>query len=197
MAHVPSIFRAELKQDFGNSDPEAERRRTMQCTRSHRSRGLPMESVLRRPGDRGLSRIHIRSSTQKQVRDRGPAQLLDALGKITDVPSLFTSKRERRLWIWALVVVITIYSTLGLTARLVGQVNEGLLGVAFFACLILVGLTILTQGLRVRPGGIARCRSRSVLTRSGGSSADICICLPASDCPPPSVQRSTNCRWVM
>ena len=68
--------------------------------------------------------------------------------------SLFSSKRERRLWTWALVVVIAIYSTLGLTAKLVGQVNEGILAVAFFACLILVGITILTQGLRVRPGGM-------------------------------------------
>ena len=37
---------------------------------------------------------------------------------------------------------------------LVGQVNETVLATAFFACLILVGVTVLTQGLSVRPGGI-------------------------------------------
>ena len=68
--------------------------------------------------------------------------------------SFFSSKRERRLWAWALIVVVTIYLTLGLTAKLVGLVNEGVLAFAFFACLILVGVTILTQGLRVRPGGL-------------------------------------------
>ena len=73
---------------------------------------------------------------------------------MSELPSLFSSKRERRLWTWALVVVVAIYSTLGLAAKLVGQVNEGVLAIAFFACLILVGVTILTQGLRVRPGGI-------------------------------------------
>lgn len=74
--------------------------------------------------------------------------------KTSDVPALFSSKRERRLWTWAFVVVIAIYSTLGLTAKLVGWVNEGILAAAFLACLILVGVTILTQGLRVRPGGM-------------------------------------------
>ena len=74
--------------------------------------------------------------------------------KISDVPSLFSSNRERRLWTWALVVVVTIYLTLGLTATLVGKVNGAVLAAAFFACLILVGVTIVTQGLRVRPGGM-------------------------------------------
>ena len=68
--------------------------------------------------------------------------------------SLFSSKREQRLWTWALIVAVTILLTLGLAAKLVGQVDEGLLSAAFFACLLLVGVTILTQGLSVRPGGI-------------------------------------------
>lgn len=67
---------------------------------------------------------------------------------------LFSSKRERRLWTWALFVVVAIYVTLGLTAKLVGQVDEGVLAIAFFACLLLVAVAILTQGLRVRPGGV-------------------------------------------
>lgn len=69
------------------------------------------------------------------------------------MPGLFSSQRERRLWTWAFLVVVTIYLTLGLTATIVGQVNEDVLAIAFFASLILVAATILTQGLRVRPGG--------------------------------------------
>ena len=66
---------------------------------------------------------------------------------------LFSSARERRLWIMTLVVVLTIYLTLALAPQLVGLVNEGVLTAAFLGCLILVGLTILTQGLKVRPSG--------------------------------------------
>lgn len=73
---------------------------------------------------------------------------------MTSVSTWFSSQRERRLWFLALVVVVAILSTLGLAAKLVGQVNETLLGVTFFACLVLVGVAILTQGLRVRPGGV-------------------------------------------
>lgn len=68
--------------------------------------------------------------------------------------SFFSSKRERRLWTWVGVVVATIYSTLGLAPRLVGKVDQDVLALAFLACLILVGVTILTQGLRVWPRGI-------------------------------------------
>lgn len=67
---------------------------------------------------------------------------------------MFSSDRERRLWTWVFVVVMTIYSTLGLAAKLVGHVDGGLLAVAFATCLVFVGVAILTQGLRVRPGGI-------------------------------------------
>ena len=68
--------------------------------------------------------------------------------------TLFSSKRERRLWTGVLAVVVTIYSSLGLAAKLVGQINESILAGAFFACFVLVGVMILSQGLRVRPGGI-------------------------------------------
>ncbi len=70
------------------------------------------------------------------------------------MPRLFSSNRERRLWIWALLVVVVIYTTLGLTPKLVGQISDVVLAGLFVACLILVGVAILTQGLRVRPGGL-------------------------------------------
>ena len=70
---------------------------------------------------------------------------------------LFSSKRERRLWLWVLVVMAAIYATLGLAQTLAQALEErGLLNFTvglFLLCMFLVGLTILTQGLKVRPGG--------------------------------------------
>ena len=70
--------------------------------------------------------------------------------------SLFSSARERRLWLLTLAVVAAIYSTLGLTGRLAGALREyRLLDVSFWVlfAMFLVGATIITQGIKVRPGG--------------------------------------------
>ena len=71
--------------------------------------------------------------------------------------TLFSSHRERRLWLWVLVVMVAIYATLGLAQTLAQALEErGLLDISiglFLLCMFLVGVTILTQGLRVRPGG--------------------------------------------
>ena len=71
--------------------------------------------------------------------------------------ALFSSKRERRLWLWVLVVMAAIYATLGLAQTLAQALEErGLLDISiglFLLCMFLVGVTVLTQGLRVRPGG--------------------------------------------
>ena len=71
--------------------------------------------------------------------------------------TLFSSRRERRLWLWVLVVMAAIYATLGLAQRWAQALEDrGLLDFTvglFLLCMALVGLTILTQGLRVRPGG--------------------------------------------
>ena len=66
----------------------------------------------------------------------------------------FSSKRERQLWIATAVVVITIYSTLGLASSLVSVLPHEIFGVAFFllGCTLVIA-TVITQGLRVRPGG--------------------------------------------
>ena len=69
--------------------------------------------------------------------------------------SLFTSDRERRLWLWALAAVVAIYSTLGLPSTLVSKLFEqALFGGTFFIAFLLIGVAILTQGLKVRPGGL-------------------------------------------
>lgn len=66
----------------------------------------------------------------------------------------FTSARERRLWLWTLAAVVAIYSTLGLTRTLAGALRDGgLLEASFVLGMLLVGATILTQGLKTRPGG--------------------------------------------
>ena len=68
---------------------------------------------------------------------------------------LFSSDRERRLWAWTLVVVVAIYSSLGL-ARSLAEILGGLgFGVSLFGlgCLLVVA-TVVTQGLTTRPGGL-------------------------------------------
>ncbi len=71
--------------------------------------------------------------------------------------TLFSSKRERRLWLWVVLVMAAIYATLGLAQQWAQVLEErGLLDFTvglFLLCMLLVGLTILTQGLKVRPGG--------------------------------------------
>lgn len=67
---------------------------------------------------------------------------------------LFASVRERRLWLWTLVVVVAIYATLGLASMLAGVWHhQGLSAAAFLGAMLLIGVAILTQGLKVRPGG--------------------------------------------
>ena len=68
--------------------------------------------------------------------------------------SLFSSARERRLWMWTAVVVAAIYSTLGLARTLVEYLGNDFISVGLFlAGCLLVLATVVTQGLRVRPGG--------------------------------------------
>ena len=71
--------------------------------------------------------------------------------------TLFSSRRERRLWLWVLAVMVAIYATLGLAQTLAETLRErGLLDISiglFLLCMFLVAATIITQGLKVRPGG--------------------------------------------
>ena len=69
--------------------------------------------------------------------------------------AIFTSKRERRLWFWALAVLVAIYSTLGLAGTLVEELrNREMLNSFYVASAVLVLVVILTQGLKTRPGGV-------------------------------------------
>jgi len=69
--------------------------------------------------------------------------------------SFFGSVRERRLWAWTLAVVMAIYTTLGLKGRLAAVLNDSALGAGIFIfCCLLVLATVVTQGLKARPGGV-------------------------------------------
>ncbi len=68
--------------------------------------------------------------------------------------TLFSSRRERRLWTWTFVVVAAIYATLGFARSLAARlVDEGLIVAAFWAGLILVIGALVAVGLKARPRG--------------------------------------------
>ena len=82
---------------------------------------------------------------------------------------LFSSTRERRLWVWVLAVVVAIYSTLGLAAKLVRLVpDERLIGNLMVFCFFLFLVTILTQGLKRRRKLGETWRSTMMVLRNCG-----------------------------
>ena len=67
--------------------------------------------------------------------------------------SPFTSDQERRLWFWALPVVVAIYSTLGPAQMLAEALPErNLLPVSVAVVLLLVGAPIARRWVERRPG---------------------------------------------
>ncbi len=66
----------------------------------------------------------------------------------------WTSVRERRLWTWTAIVVVTIYASLGIAPAISGFLrSEGVLGVTFAVGMLLVGSAAVAQGMSRRPGG--------------------------------------------
>ncbi len=64
----------------------------------------------------------------------------------------FRTNRERRLWGWALAVLIAIYSTVGLAGTLASTLAEhDLLGGAFALAFLVVIAAVLGMGLQRRP----------------------------------------------
>lgn len=65
---------------------------------------------------------------------------------------IFSSKRERRLWMLWFAVVAAIYSTLGTANRLAGVLREhGLIEISFAIGALLVGLAVVAHSLKSRP----------------------------------------------
>ena len=76
---------------------------------------------------------------------------------MTTPTTLFTSPRERRLWVWTLAVVAAIYSTLGLAGALAEVLRDHeMLTPVFFVLMLLTVAAIaasgLASGLGRRPG---------------------------------------------
>ena len=66
--------------------------------------------------------------------------------------TLFKSKREKRLWIWALVVVIAIYLSLFVSQAIIDiWSNQNLQAVIFVLGMILTATAILIISLRLKP----------------------------------------------
>jgi len=66
--------------------------------------------------------------------------------------SLFTSNHERRLWLWALAVMVGIYSTLGPARVLAGALRErGMLALSVGLVLILVVGALAVPWIKRRP----------------------------------------------
>ena len=69
--------------------------------------------------------------------------------------SLFTSDRERRLWLWTLVVLVGIYATLGPARTLAGALRDmGLISAWVVFALFLIGAAVVTLGLKARLRGV-------------------------------------------
>ena len=67
--------------------------------------------------------------------------------------NLFTSDRERRLWLWTLVVLAAIYASLGFAGTLVMALRErNLLRISFAALVLVLVVVFAVQWIRKRPG---------------------------------------------
>jgi len=78
---------------------------------------------------------------------------MDSSSKANEI-SLFASRRERWLWTLTSLLIVTIFSTLGLASTLVGVLLERReFDSVFIAGFFLMGVAVLTQGLQVRRRG--------------------------------------------
>ncbi len=69
--------------------------------------------------------------------------------------AFFSSRRERRLWIWTLIVVGILYSTLGVTPMVAASpLFRNLNAALFLLGMMLVGATIIVRGLKIRLTGL-------------------------------------------
>ena len=85
---------------------------------------------------------------------------------------VFSSDRERRLWLCLLAVLMVIYSTMGLVRELALTLRENnLLGLTSTAVLLLAGVAIAVRWAKTRPGRyeiVTGARSDGCLFDGGG-----------------------------
>ena len=108
-----------------------------------------------------------------------------------DERQIFSSRRERRLWVWALAVVVAIYATADLARTVADALREsGLLeytATLFSGGMLLIGVMILVQGLRERSRGVE-------VGFALGVAAIAVIGFARGISPPPSVLISSSTR---
>lgn len=69
--------------------------------------------------------------------------------------SIFSSKREKKLWIWAFIVFIAIYATLFIGKPLATLFNnQDVQAIVFLLVMILIGVTIISHSLKYKPSNI-------------------------------------------
>lgn len=66
--------------------------------------------------------------------------------------SVFTSSREKRLWLYTFLVLLAIISTLIFGGDLVTVMDQELQGALFFFTMIVIAITVILHGLITRPG---------------------------------------------
>ena len=66
--------------------------------------------------------------------------------------SVFTSSREKRLWLYTFLVLVAIISTLIFGGELVPRMDQDLQGALFFYTMIAIAITVILHGLITRPG---------------------------------------------
>ena len=68
---------------------------------------------------------------------------------------MFKSKKEKRLWIWVVLIIATIYSTI-IFGRPLGKYfqDQNVQAIIFVVVLLLVGLAILIHALASKPGKV-------------------------------------------
>lgn len=75
--------------------------------------------------------------------------------RLMNTETLFSSKREKRLWFLTGIVVLGIYATLGLAQTWAGILRDReLISTVFWVGLFLIGAAIVVQGVKQRPGGL-------------------------------------------
>lgn len=68
--------------------------------------------------------------------------------------SLFSSRREKRLWLWTFAIVVAIYASLGLAGELASALRDrDILSDAIWVGLFLIAATVVALTLKTRVGG--------------------------------------------
>lgn len=81
--------------------------------------------------------------------------------------SFFSSNQERKLWFYALLILVAIYGSLGFAGALVRFFQDrNLLTPIFILGLLMVIITVLSHGLKTRPRGMEMVTGLGIFSAS-------------------------------